>query len=285
MVEGGTHLLRSQVGARAGGVLARSLSVLGTAVYTEARAVRLTDDGLRLDNGYVLETDLVVLTAGARPATSLARRAGLFVRRGVVVDATLTSVTDERISALGDCAEHRGRTTGFVAPAWEQAEVLADALTGGAATYTGDRSVARLRATGLDVAVLGDPENAVGEVVERANPLAGTYRKAVVRDGVLEAAVLVGDLSSVGLLTQLYDRRTVLGRDEPGWLLSPPSGAVVEPPVLADDVEVCACAGVTAGRIRACSSVEEAAASTRATTGCGGCSLVVRDLVGTRAVV
>jgi NAD(P)H-nitrite reductase large subunit len=285
MVEGGTHLLRSQVGARAGGVLARSLSVLGTAVYTEARAVRLTDDGLRLDNGYVLETDLVVLTAGARPATSLARRAGLFVRRGVVVDATLTSVTDERISALGDCAEHRGRTTGFVAPAWEQAEVLADALTGGASTYTGDRSVARLRATGLDVAVLGDPENAVGEVVERANPLAGTYRKAVVRDGVLEAAVLVGDLSSVGLLTQLYDRRTVLGRDEPGWLLTPPSGAVAEPPVLADDVEVCACAGVTAGRIRACASVEEAAASTRATTGCGGCSLVVRDLVGTRAVV
>jgi NAD(P)H-nitrite reductase large subunit len=285
MVEGGTHLLRSQVGARAGGVLARSLSVLGTAVYTEARAVRLTDDGLRLDNGYVLETDLVVLTAGARPATSLARRAGLFVRRGVVVDATLTSVTDERISALGDCAEHRGRTTGFVAPAWEQAEVLADALTGGASTYSGDRSVARLRATGLDVAVLGDPENAVGEVVERANPLAGTYRKAVVRDGVLEAAVLVGDLSSVGLLTQLYDRRTVLGRDEPGWLLTPPSGAVAEPPVLADDVEVCACAGVTAGRIRGCASVEEAAASTRATTGCGGCSPVVRDLVGTRAAV
>lgn len=285
MVEGGTHLLRSQVGARAGGVLARSLAVLGTDVYTEARAVRLTDQGLQLDNGYLLDTDLVVLTAGARPATSLARRAGLFVRRGVVVDATLTSVTDDRISALGDCAEHRGRTTGFVAPAWEQAAVLADALTGGSSTYTGDRSVARLRATGLDVAVLGDPEHAAGEVVERANPLAGTYRKAVVNDGVLEAAVLVGDLSSVGLLTQLYDRRTVLGRDEPGWLLSPPSAPAAAPPVLDDDVEVCACAGVSAGRIRACASLEEAAATTRATTGCGGCSDAVRELVGTRAAV
>ena len=38
---------------------------------------------------------------------------------------TLTSVTDERVHAIGDCAEHRRRTTGFVAPAWEQAEVLA----------------------------------------------------------------------------------------------------------------------------------------------------------------
>jgi assimilatory nitrate reductase electron transfer subunit len=285
LVEGGTHLLRSQVGARAGSVLARSLGLLGTAVYTQTRAVRLTEAGLRLDNGYTLETDLVVLAAGARPATALARRAGLFVRRGVVVDSRLTSVTDDRISALGDCAEHRGRTTGFVGPAWEQAEVLADALTGGPRSYSGDRSVARLRATGLDVAVLGDPENAAGEVVERANPLAGTYRKAVVRDGVLEAAVLVGDLSSIGLLTQLYDRRTVLGRDEPGWLLSPPPAEPAGPPVLADDLEVCACAGVTAGRIRACASVEEAAATTRATTGCGGCSALVRDLVGSRVVV
>jgi NAD(P)H-nitrite reductase large subunit len=281
VVEGGTHLLRSQVGTRAGGVLARSLERLGTSVYTGARAVRLTDAGLRLDNGYVLETDLVVLTAGSRPATSLARRAGLFVRRGVVVDARLSSVTDERISAIGDCAEHRGRTTGFVAPAWEQARVLADVLAGGPASYSGSRSVARLRATGLDVAVLGDPEHAAGEVVELANRVAGTYRKAVVRDGVLEAAVLVGDLAAVGTLTQAYDRRTVLGRDEPGRLLAPPTapGAPVELP---DDVEVCACAGVTAGRLRACASLEEAVADTRATTGCGGCRSVVADLVGAR---
>ena len=285
MVEGGTHLLRSQVGPRAGGVLARSLGVLGTAVYTGARAVRLTDEGLRLDNGFLLDTDLVVLTAGARPATALARRAGLFVRRGVVVDSSLGSVTDARVSALGDCAEHRGRTTGFVAPAWEQAAVLADALTGGSSTYSGDRSVARLRATGLDVAVLGDPEHAVGDVVERANPLAGTYRKAVVRDGVLEAAVLVGDLSSIGLLTQLYDHRTVLGRDEPGWLVSPPSGSPGVQAELADDVEVCACAGVTAGRLRACGSLDEAVAGTRATTGCGGCRDAVLGLVGSRAAV
>ena len=285
VVEGGAHLLRSQVGPRAGGVLARSLAGLGTAVYSGARAVRLTDEGLQLDNGYLLETDLVVLTAGSRPATSLARRAGLFVRRGVVVDSRLTSVTDDRISAVGDCAEHRGRTTGFVAPAWEQATVLADVLTGGRATYSGDRSVARLRATGLDVAVLGDAEHAPGEVVELANPVSGSYRKAVVRDGVLEACVLVGDLTDVGLLTQLYDRRTVLGRDEVGRLLAPSPRTPAPQVELADDVEVCACAGVTAGRIRACASVEEAAARTRATTGCGGCRDLVCSLVADGAAL
>ena len=277
IVEGHEHLLSRQVGPAGGQVLARGLRRLGTEAYTGARAVRLTDEGLRLDNGYVLQTDLVVLTAGGRPSTALARRAGLFVRRGVVVDRHLASVTDERIHALGDCAEFGGRTTGFVPPAWEQADVLAARLSGEDSSYTGSRNVARLRAPGLDVAVLGDPERCDGQVVEVSNPVTGTHRKLVVSDGVIVAAALVGDLSRIGLITQLYDRRTRLGPDEPGQLLM--ATRTARAPV-ADDTEICACAGVTAGRIRACSSLAEARATTRATTGCGSCTDTVRRLLG-----
>ena len=277
VVEGADHLLASQVGSGAGAVLARDLRRLGTEVYTGARAVRLTGDGLQLDNGYVLPSDLVVLTAGGRPSTALARRAGLMVRRGVVVDHTLTSVTDDRVHAIGDCAEHRRRTTGFVPPAWEQAEVLARVLRGEEASYDGSRSVARLRATGLDVAVLGDPERAEGEVVEVTNPIAGSHRRLVVHGGRIVAAALVGDLSRVGLITQLYDRGTLLGPDEPGQLLLPEAADAPAP--LPDEAEVCACAGVTAGEVRACGSVGECVDRTRATTGCGGCVDAVRRLV------
>ena len=282
VVEGAEHLLASQLGEPGGRVLARDLRRLGTQVYTGSRAVRLTDEGLRLDTGYTLETDLVVLTAGGRPSTALARRAGLMVRRGVVVDASLRSVTDERIHAIGDCAEHRSRTTGFVPPAWEQAGVLARVLCGEQASYDGSRNVARLRATGLDVAVLGDPEHATGEVVEMTNPLVGSHRKLVVRGGAIVAAALVGDLSRIGLITQLYDRGTVLGPDEPGQLLLAESAAA--PVVLPDEAEVCACAGVSAGAIRACASYDECRETTRATTGCGGCAETVRSLVGAAGV-
>jgi NAD(P)H-nitrite reductase large subunit len=277
VVEGADHLLHSHLGRPAGRVLARDLRRLGTDVYTGARAVRLTGDGLVLDNGALLPTDLVVLTAGGRPSTALARRAGLMVGRGVVVDATLTSVTDDRVHAIGDCAEHRRRTSGFVPPAWEQAEVLARALRGQEASYDGSRSVARLRATGLDVAVLGDPRTAEGEAVEVTNPVSGSHRRLVVHGGRIVAAELVGDLSRVGLITQLYDHGTILGPDEPGQLLLPePAGA---PTPLPDTAEVCACAGVSAGVIRACGSVAECVDRTRATTGCGGCADVVRRLV------
>jgi NAD(P)H-nitrite reductase large subunit len=277
VVEGADHLLHSHLGRPAGRVLARDLRRLGTDVYTGARAVRLTGDGLVLDNGALLPTDLVVLTAGGRPSTALARRAGLMVGRGVVVDATLTSVTDDRVHAIGDCAEHRRRTSGFVPPAWEQAEVLARALRGHEASYDGSRSVARLRATGLDVAVLGDPRTAEGEAVEVTNPVSGSHRRLVVHGGRIVAAELVGDLSRVGLITQLYDRGTILGPDEPGQLLLPEPAEAPTP--LPDAVEVCACAGVSAGEVRACGSVAECVDRTRATTGCGGCADVVRRLV------
>jgi NAD(P)H-nitrite reductase large subunit len=282
VVEGGEHLLRSQVDANAGAILARDLRRLGTRVYTGARATRLTDEGLVLDNGVVLPTDLVVLTAGGRPSTALARRAGLDVRRGVVVDAQLRT-SDPHVHAIGDCAQHRDQVTGFVPPAWEQAALLARYLTGADVAYHGARTVARLRATDLDVAVLGDPERVDGQVVEVTNPVASSHRKLVVRDGVIVAATLVGDLSRIGLITQHFDRGTVLGPTEPGALLMADRPA--RPAHLADDLlddtEVCACAGVTAGRLRRCASLEEARASTRATTGCGGCADTVRSLLRT----
>jgi NAD(P)H-nitrite reductase large subunit len=285
LVEAAPHLLASHIGEPAGRVLRRSVQQLGCEVYPETRAVKLTDEGLQLDTGYLLRADIFVITAGARPATSLATAAGLFVRRGIVVDDTLTSVTDERVHAIGDCAEYCGRTSGFVSPAWEQAGVLAARLCGDDELYEGSRVVARLRASDLEVAVLGDPERTSGDVVELANPVRGSYRKLIVRDGVVEAAVLVGDLSRIGLLTQLYDRRTVLGEGEPGQVIlgeRPPGEGSVSLP---DDVEVCACAGVSAGRIRACNDLAQVVAATRATTGCGGCAGTVDQLLASRRLL
>ncbi|MFF8234931.1 NAD(P)/FAD-dependent oxidoreductase [Streptomyces caelestis] len=54
----------------------------------------------------VLAADLVVYGIGAIPRDDLARAAGLAVADGVMVDEQLRSVTDPRISAVGDCARH-----------------------------------------------------------------------------------------------------------------------------------------------------------------------------------
>ena len=113
------------------------------------------------------------------------------------------------------------------------------------------------------------------------NPVSGSHRRLVVHGGRIVAAELVGDLSRVGLITQLYDRGTILGPDEPGQLLLPEAAGAPMP--LLDEAEVCACAGVSAGQVRTCGSVDECVDRTRATTGCGGCADVVRRLVGERS--
>lgn len=285
IVEGADHLLRRSLDATSGAMLRRSLTRLGTRVYTGVRATRLTAEGLRLDNGVVLATDLIVVTAGGRPAVGLAMRAGIDVGRGVLVDDQLRT-SEPAVYAIGDCAEHLGRRglplTGFVPPAWEQAEVLARHLAGDDVAYSGTRMVARLRATDLEVAVLGDPEHTEGDVVEVSNPLRGAHRKLVVRDRTVVAGALVGDLSRVGVIAKAFEHATVLGLQEPGALLLPEITSSTTVPAgadLADDAEVCACAGVDAASIRACSSIEEVRESTRATTGCGGCAEVVAALV------
>lgn len=285
IVHGGAYLLDAQLDPLGGAVLRRAVHALGVGVQLGAVATAVTGTrsvtGVTLADGRHVAGDLVVLACGVRPRTDLARRAGLEVERGIVVDDRLRTC-DADISAVGECVQHRGAVYGLVAPAWEQAAVLAEVLAGRPAAYTGSRPVARLKALDLDVAAMGEvtPELAdTGEgleVVQYADPARHVYSKLVLRDEVLVGAVLLGDLSPVGRVTQAFDRRSRV-RD-PRTLLFPRERGGGPP---ADDAVVCTCNGVTAGALRTCGAgtLEQAARATGATTGCGTCTGSVTALL------
>jgi assimilatory nitrate reductase electron transfer subunit len=207
----------------------------------------------------------------------------------VVVDDRLRSVDDPAVYAIGECAQHAGTVYGLVAPAWEQARVVADLLTGGDARYAGSRQVTRLKAAGIDLAAMG--ETGLGddeaEVVRFADPARGTYKKVVIRHGRLVGAILLGETGTAGLLTQLYDRAAPLPADRLSLLFHGMAGAAtpVDTPVrMPDAATVCQCNNVTKGRIRACwedgaRDVPAVAARTRATTGCGSCHDTVEGIL------
>jgi len=48
------------------------------------------------------------------------------------------------------------------------------------------------------------------EVLQWADPARSVYKKLVVRHGVVAGAVLLGDLSTAGVVTQAFDRGTPL---------------------------------------------------------------------------
>lgn len=243
---------------------------------------------VRLTNGEVLAADLLVLSTGTVPRTGLAAGGGLDVERGIVVDEDL-STSDPRIHAIGDCAQPPGGASGLVAQGWEQAHRLADLLTARdpEAVTTGVGDVVKPKTPGVDIVTMGvcgsgrvdDPSL---RVVRLSDPSAGRHLEIVVRDGLLAGATAVG-AGRVGTdLITSYTRRSPLPAD-PAQLLLPAIAQAAtsttqdSPALVPDRATICRCNGVTKGDIRAeftsgATHLEEIAASTRATTGCGGCT-------------
>ncbi len=166
---------------------------------TAAIEGRTRAEAVRLESGESIPADLVVVTAGVRPRLDLARRAGLACRQGIIVDDALTT-DDPLIFAVGECIEHRGTTFGLVAPLWEQAEVLARRLAGeDTVVYTGSLTQTRLKVTGMEVFSAGEFIGHAGdEVLTLHDPLAGQYRRLVLRDGRLAGIVLFGNAADGG---------------------------------------------------------------------------------------
>lgn len=309
LVQRGPRLMERQLDTGAAAMLARTAASLGVAVRTRTavREVRGPGrvTGLVLDDGETLGADLLVLCCGARPRAELARAAGLAVGAGVVVDDQMRTITDPAVFAIGDCAEHRGRTHGLVAPAWAQARAaartVAAQMTGGQAVtsatapglaaqeaYPGSSAVVRLKAAGIELAVLGSTRGGNGtDVIRFTDPARGVYQKLVVRDGRLAGAILLGDTRTAGTLTQLFDRGSALPADRSTLLIGRPHAAapVTDSPVaIPGHATICRCNGVTKAAIcgawqDGARSAEQVAARTRAATGCGTCREAVEGIV------
>ncbi|MGK5731001.1 FAD-dependent oxidoreductase [Streptomyces sp. URMC 124] len=279
VVHMGPHVMERQLDAPAGRTLAAVLERLGIRIHTGRAAASRTGGRLLLDDGSALPADLVVVSAGVQPNTELARAAGLRVGRGIVVDDHMRT-SDPRIHALGDCAEHAGLVPGLIAPAWEQAETLAEALTGGDRPYTATRTVTRLKARDVDLAVIGDGNHALpgAEVVTLADPARGQYARLALRDERIVGAILLGFPASVAAVSQLYDAGAPTPVDRLALLAGRAVAARTDAPGdLPAEAVVCRCNNVTkralvAGWRAGARTPEALARTTRASTGCGSCA-------------
>nr|BFF23972.1 hypothetical protein GCM10025732_19370 [Glycomyces mayteni] len=291
VVHSGGHLMDRQLDSLGARVLADAYAELGVASVTDARTVRIVhgDDGLTLvlADGRTVTGQLMVVSCGIKPNVDLARAMGLETGRGVVIDDRCrTSHPD--VFAVGDCAEHRGGTYGLVGPAWEQADVVTDLLSGvnPDAAYEGSRLVTRLKAAGIDLAAMGEVDG--DEVVSFADPRRGTYARLVIdAEGRLAGAVMLGDNPMVGQVVQLFDTGDPVPHDRRTLLMGRPGESVSvapeTPASMPDEVVVCRCNNVTKGELRAAfaggaRTPQALSDATQASTGCGTCAEDVAGL-------
>lgn len=293
VVEFAPRMMAQQVDEGGGEALRRLIGALGIQVRTATAttALRAGPTGrvarMSFQEGPRLDVDVVVFAAGIRPRDELARASLLDVgeRGGVVVDDGCRT-SDPRIWAIGEVACIGGRCLGLVAPAYAMAEVVADRLLGGVATFPGADMSTKLKLLGVDVASFGDAFATSGGALEVvfADPVAGVYKKLVLSDDgtTLLGGILVGDASAYALLRPMVGRP--LDGDPAAYLL-PEGGRAPRSADLPDDAGVCSCNNVTAGRIRravaadGCTDLAAVKACSRAGTSCGSCLPLVKKLV------
>ncbi|HVK21164.1 MAG TPA: nitrite reductase large subunit NirB [Actinokineospora sp.] len=292
VVELGPRLMPLQVDEGGGALLKRLIEDLDVTVHAGASTSSIEEDRGRLlaklSNGVELDLDLVVFSAGIRPRDQLARESGLEVgaRGGIVVDEGCRT-SDPDIYAIGECANLDGMVYGLVAPGYSMAEIVADRILGGTASFPGADMSTKLKLMGVDVASFGDAHAATEGALEVVfnDAVKGSYKKLVISDDAktLLGGVLVGDASDYAMLRPMVGRALP---GDPGAILAPNGGGGVGVDALPDEAQVCSCNAVSKGDIKhailgsGCQDVPALKACTKAGTSCGSCVPMLKQLLG-----
>jgi len=297
VVEFAPRLMPMQVDNEGGELLKEKIEALGVQVLTE-RATQRIEPGetsrLRMvfQDDKVLETDLIVFSAGIRPQDTLARECGLDIgeRGGVVIDDQCCT-SDPAILAIGEVALWNQSIFGLVAPGYQMAKAALSTLTGGDTHFSGADMSTKLKLLGVDVGSIGDAhgtQNPGARMFRYLDPITQVYRKMVVTsDGKkLLGAMLVGDNGAYDTLLQYYANGIELPKEPASLILPQQSGAApaLGPDALPETAMICSCHNVTKGNI--CTAIDGGATdlanvkgATKASTGCGGCTALLKSVV------
>lgn len=295
VVEFAPRLMPVQLDAEGGAALRARIEALGVTVHLSRATSEIVNGEeyrwrMNFSDGEYLETDLVVFSAGIRPQDALARAAGLPIaeRGGVVVD-NWCRTGDPAIFAIGECASWNGQIFGLVAPGYQMARLVAAQLLGkDAQPFTGADMSTKLKLLGVDVGSIGDAHGATpgSRSYRFIDEATDTYRRMVVSaDGKhLLGAVLVGDNSYYDSLLQYAQNGIRLPADPASLILPQSAGApALGVDALPESATICSCHNVSKGAV--CCQVDagvtdlgELKAATRAGTGCGGCSALLKQV-------
>ena len=130
--------------AEIAGFIENELLSYGVGIHTGAGVTQIMPHSVKLDNGKILDADLVLLSTGVRPTLQLAKEGGLEIGEagGLLVNSKLQT-SDPDIFAAGDMVEIEHRVNGkkvripLAGPANRQGRIAAENVLGGNHTYKG----------------------------------------------------------------------------------------------------------------------------------------------------
>jgi len=290
------RLMSAQLDAGGAQMLADKIEALDISVLPSKNTQKIVDGTeckhkMLFADGTNLETDIILFSAGIRPRDEIARKSGIEVgaRGGIVIDDQCKT-SDPDIYAIGECAVWKGQTFGLVAPGYNMARTVVAHLAEQEANFAGADMSTKLKLNGIDVASIGDAhaktEGAL--VYTYQNGADEIYKRLVVSQDKkkLLGAVLVGDASGYGTLLQ-YSLNSIDLPEHPDSLILPgrsDESVGLGPDALPASAQICSCFDVTKGQIcsaieNGCSSMASLKSETKAASGCGGCSALLKSVL------
>lgn len=147
-----------------------------------------------LSTGEKVECDFVVCAAGVRPNIGWLEGSGLAMERGITVDEYMrTSAPD--VYAAGDVTG----LSGIWPNAMDMGRIAASNMCGASIAYT-DRYCMKNTSNffGLQMLTIGDINKVEEGAVVYVRESRDSYKKAIVKDGCLQAILIQGDISHTG---------------------------------------------------------------------------------------
>lgn len=205
------QLMGRQLDAPAGEMLKQIAASEGIAIHTGVQIEEIlagasadTVGGVRLGDGQVIPAQLVIVSAGVRANTALAKEAGVEIDRAIVVDEAMrTNVED--IYACGDCAQYNGINFAIWPEASEQGKTAGCNAAGEETAYI--QPAAGLSFHGMNTALyaIGDTgknEKLPYRTVEVKDDAKKKYEKYYYVNKQLKGAILIGDVSRMAEVTE-----------------------------------------------------------------------------------
>lgn len=301
VVEFAPRLMAVQLEDGGGALLRRKIEDMGVAVHTEKATTEIVAGEsaryrMNFADGSHLETDMIVFSAGIRPQDELARSSDIEIgERGGIVINNYCQTNQLDVYAIGECALWQSQIFGLVAPGYQMAKVAVGHLLGDElpAEFTGADMSTKLKLLGVDVASIGEVHGRTegAQSYTYNDEIEQVYKRLIVSaDGSkIVGAVLVGDAEAYGTLLQLKQNDMPLPSN-PSVLILPNAAeddsAAMGIDALPDTAMICSCFDVSKGDIKqavaaGCTTMAELKSSTNASTGCGGCSALAKQVLDT----
>jgi NAD(P)H-nitrite reductase large subunit/rubredoxin len=163
--------------------------------------------GVLLNNDETLAADLVIISAGIRTNSYIARKAGLQVNRGIIVNDRLEASLPN-IFAAGDIAEHRGDVSGLWNTAQYQGNIAGMNAAGQIAEFAGIPRSNTIKVLGIDLLSIGKFEAQDGSDIIIEDQHGNDYRRFVFRDSYLVGAILYGNTAIGGGIKKAIENKT-----------------------------------------------------------------------------